>query len=82
MPSYNDCYSIGTLAKKANIPISTIHYYVQLGLITPAITKNTYRYFNNSALETIRRIRFLSEERLTLSEIRDKINRERGLANE
>jgi MerR family transcriptional regulator, copper efflux regulator len=75
---YENCFSIGTLSKKAGLPVSTINYYLKMGLISPVFTHNTYRYFNHATLEIIKRIQFLSRERLTLSEIKEKIDRERG----
>ena len=70
---------VGVLARQAGIPVSTIHYYVQQGLLRPAArTSGGYHLFNpDVALPRLRRIRDLQErERLRLAEIRERLDKE------
>jgi DNA-binding transcriptional MerR regulator len=63
---------IGDLAKKAGVSLSTIHYYVQEGLLTsPARTSRNMAYYNPVCVEEIRTIQELRTTRyLPLSAIR------------
>jgi MerR family copper efflux transcriptional regulator len=70
---------VGVLARQAGIPVSTIHYYVQQGLLRPtARTSGGYHLFDPAvALPMLRRIRDLQQrERLRLAEIRERLDKE------
>jgi len=71
-------YTIGELAKAAEIPASTLRYYERIGLVRPAgRTAGNYRYYGEEALEPIRFIRsaqsigFRLEDVRTLIDLRD-----------
>jgi DNA-binding transcriptional MerR regulator len=63
---------IGDLAKRAGVSLSTIHYYVQEGLLTsPARTSRNMAYYDPVCVEEIRTIQELRTTRyLPLSTIR------------
>ncbi len=70
---------VGVLARDAGVPVSTIHYYVNQGLLLPAgRTKSGYQLFNpDVALSRMRHIRDLQKrERLKLAEIRELLDKE------
>jgi len=71
-----DLLKIGQVASVSGIPIKTIRYYDELGLLTPTILRNTsgYRLFRQSVfkrLSFIRRSQFLG---LSLKEINNILN--------
>jgi DNA-binding transcriptional MerR regulator len=63
---------ISDLAKRAGVSVSTIHYYVQEGLLTPpARTSRNMAYYDPACVEEIRTIQDLQTNRfLPLSAIR------------
>lgn len=68
---------VGVLARQADLPVSTIHYYVHLGLLQPdARTRGGYQLFDPVvALPRLKRIRELQQrQRLTLAEIRERLD--------
>ena len=61
---------IGELAKKAKVSQRTIHYYEELGLLSPAERKGVgYRYYDNTALKRLNKIAALKNVGLNLEEI-------------
>lgn len=62
--------TIGKLAKKAGVPISTVRYYEGRGLLRPdERTRSSYRLFGASALQRLRFIRAAQEAGFTLEDI-------------
>lgn len=69
---FNQKLKIGQLAKKANINISTIRHWLELGLIEPCETTDSgYQIFNNEDIEKCQRILGLKSKRFTLAEIKE-----------
>jgi CheY-like chemotaxis protein len=68
---------IAEIAKLADVLPSTVRYYTDLGLITPASqTKGGHRlYERNSALQMIKRVQLLSQNGNTMEEIRGVISK-------
>ena len=71
-------YSIGGLAREAEIPISTVRYYERIGLVRPdGRTASNYRVYSVDTLERVRFIRaaqrtgFALEDTARLLEFRD-----------
>jgi len=66
---------IGELAKEAQVPISTIRYYCQIGLLKPkATTPGGYRLFEKE--ECIKRIKMIREiifSKPTLKDIKENL---------
>jgi MerR family copper efflux transcriptional regulator len=64
--------TIGTVAKRAGVPIDTIRYYEREGLLpAPLRRASGYRSYNESAIRRLRFIRRAKELGFTLEEIRD-----------
>lgn len=62
--------TIGKLAKKAEVPISTVRYYEGRGLLRPdERTRSSYRLFGASSLQRLRFIRAAQEAGFTLEDI-------------
>ncbi|MBO2942582.1 MerR family transcriptional regulator [Paenibacillus sp. F411] len=69
-------FRIGELAKAAGISERTIDYYTKLGLITPEKrTVKNYRLYNPETLATLQRINQLKQEKYTLEEIKETLER-------
>jgi DNA-binding transcriptional MerR regulator len=70
--SQNNLIKIGELAKQAGVSVSTIHYYVQQGLLkAPEKTSRNMAYYDPAAVEEIRMIQDLqTRQYLPLSVIK------------
>lgn len=68
---------IGELEKAVEIPASTIRYYIEQGLITPdGHSQGGFMLFSPKVVEKIKEIKRLQqEERLSIKEIRNKLER-------
>lgn len=65
-------YTIGKLAKDADLSISSIRFYINSGLLAPVETaKNGYMIFDESSLFKAKEIKQLREDRRTIKEIKD-----------
>ncbi len=63
-------YTIGRLARAAELPVSTLRYYERAGLLEPdARSEGNYRLYSGSALERLHFIRRAKEAGLTLDDI-------------
>jgi DNA-binding transcriptional MerR regulator len=73
-------YTIGKLAKDADLPVYTVRFYISQGLLNPVeILQNGYMVFDESSLFKIKEIKQLREEdRRTIKEIKDYFKR-RGI---
>ena len=63
-------YTIGRLAKVAEVPVSTVRYYEQRGLLRPeSRTESNYRIYGPASLRRLRFIRVAQETGFTLEDI-------------
>ncbi len=63
-------YTIGELARAAEVPTSTLRYYERAGLLTPTgRTRGNYRVYDESSVERLRFIRAARETGLTIQDI-------------
>ena len=60
---------ISEVAEELNISVRTLHYYDQIGLVSPARTEGRYRMYNETDVERIRKIIEYRETDLPLSKI-------------
>jgi len=64
-------YLIGDVARITELPIDTLNYYLRIGLLEEVgrSPRNNYRYFDNTSLEQIEKIKKLRLERVSIKEI-------------
>lgn len=63
-------YSIGALAKAADVPTTTVRYYERRGLLSPdGRSRAKYRVYSESSLERLRFIRSAQTTGFTLEDI-------------
>ena len=63
-------YTIGKLAKAVGVPVSTVRYYEQRGLLEPdARTASSYRLFGPDSVRILRFIRAAQASGFTLEDI-------------
>ena len=63
-------YSIGQLAKAANVSNRTLRYYEEMGLLTPhSRGENRYRYYDDEHLRRLQTIKMLQDSGFALKEI-------------
>jgi len=66
-----DGYTIGQLAKAANVPTSTVRYYERTGLLKPDYrTGGNYRGYSGEALERLRFIRSAQATGFSLADVK------------
>ncbi|MBR2078100.1 MAG: MerR family transcriptional regulator [Exiguobacterium sp.] len=73
---------IGELAKRSGVSTRTIDYYTNFGLLDVQRSESNYRLYPLSAIQTIERIQLLKKQRLTISEIKETLNREETINSE
>ena len=72
-------YTIGALAKAANVPTSTVRYYERRGLLRPETrTAGNYRVYDRTALERLRFIRAAQATGFTLEDVASLLEFEDG----
>ena len=59
-PGRNETMNIGDAATESGLPVKTIRYYEDIGLITPQRTPNGYRSFE---VDDLHRLTFLARAR-------------------
>lgn len=64
-------YMIGDLARHSMFSINTLNYYLRIGLIDEVgrSERSNYRYFDDSTLEQLEKIKKLRLERVPIKEI-------------
>ncbi|MCA9390419.1 MerR family transcriptional regulator [candidate division WWE3 bacterium] len=68
-------YSVNQLAKLAGISVRTLHYYDNIGLLSPAyIADNGYRNYGEKELLQLQQILFYRELQFSLSEIKKMVS--------
>ncbi|CAM4446812.1 MerR family transcriptional regulator [Paenibacillus tarimensis] len=76
-------YSIGKFAELSGIPIRTLHYYEEIGLLCPRRQDNGYRIYGSADLIALQKIIGLKSLGFSLDRIRQFIHhheREKNLA--
>ena len=68
-------FSVSETAKLTGISVRTLHYYDEIGLLSPSMVSETgYRYYDNIALERLQQILFYKELDFSLKEINEIMN--------
>lgn len=63
-------YKVKQAARILNIPISTLHYYEERALITPRRGENSYRYYSDEDIRTMRLILLMRHYHFSIDEIK------------
>jgi DNA-binding transcriptional MerR regulator len=73
--AYNNFYLIKDLARKSGYSIYTIKFYLKLGLIkeTGRTPETNFRYFDDTTLENLKKIRELRLEKKSLRQIKEQV---------
>ncbi|MCP4724076.1 MAG: MerR family transcriptional regulator [bacterium] len=71
----SNIYMIGDLARHTGFSIDTLNYYLRIGLIKEVgrSERNNYRYFDDSTLEVLNKIKKLRLEKVPIKEITRRI---------
>ena len=63
-------YSVSELARQIGVSVRTLHYYDEIGLLSPCeVSEAGYRYYDESSLSTLQEILFFKELGFPLKEI-------------
>src|ERR1700690_1236910 len=68
-----DFLTVGEIAKRSGVPVSTIHFYESKGLISSERTGANQRRFDRTELRRIAIIRVAVPAGISLNEIRDAL---------
>ncbi len=69
-------YTVKQLASLAAISVRTLHYYDEIGLLTPSfVAKNGYRYYEQKELLRLQQILFFRELEFPLEDIKRMLDR-------
>ena len=73
--SLSNIYLIKDLARLTGYSIYTLKYYLKIGLIreTSRSPETRYRYFDDSTVEQLRKIRVLRRENKSIREIKNEL---------
>lgn len=75
-PAETKLLKIGELARLSQEPVSTLRYWTNLGLLPPAdMLPSKYRLYAPSAVKRAKQIRQLQNQRFTLAEIMEKLDK-------
>ena len=75
-------YTIGRLAEAAGVPVSTVRYYEQRGLLEPdRRTRASYRIYTTEGLKRLRFIKAAQSSGFTLEDIRLLLDLRDGAAD-
>ncbi|MGR5985382.1 MerR family transcriptional regulator [Bacillus cytotoxicus] len=66
-------YRIGQLAHLAHVSKRTIDYYTNLGILKAERSQSNYRYYDETAFETLQFIEKCKEMHMPLCEIKERI---------
>lgn len=71
----SNIYLIKDLARLSGHSIYTLKYYLKIGLIKEIgrSPETNFRYFNDSTLERIKKIRHLRKEKKSIQEIKNEL---------
>lgn len=68
--------TVNEVSKLAGVSVRTLHYYDEIGLLTPAvITEAGYRLYDDSNLERLQQILLFRELEFSLKDIKEIIDR-------
>lgn len=78
MKKFDDLYTVGQMSKLCNIPIKTLRYYDDIGLLLPehVDTQNNYRYYSKKQILYLSIIRHFKTSGFSLEDIRHLLKRE------
>ena len=64
-------YLIGDLARSTGLSIDTLNYYMRIGLLTEIgrSGRNNYRFFDDSSVEFLEKIKKLRLEKISIKEL-------------
>ncbi len=70
-------YKIGDFSKRTNITPRALRHYESLGILSPTVgSENGYRYYSDSDLEMVERIRSFKDLGFSLNEIKELVKLE------
>lgn len=78
MQENKDCYLIGEVSNLCNVPIKTLRYYDEIGLLKPkkVASNNNYRYYSQEQILQINIIKDLKLSGFSLKEIKRLLRRD------
>lgn len=74
----DELYTVGQISKLCNIPIKTLRYYDEIGLLLPehVDTQNKYRYYSKKQIMYLNIIKHFKSSGFSLEDIRALLKRE------
>ncbi len=69
-------FSLAELEESSGLNARTIRFYIEQGLVAPALGRGRSRYFTPDHLRVLAEIAHLREQRLSLDEVRARLTRD------
>lgn len=66
---------IKEVSKKLSLPISTLHYYERVGLVTPERGENNYRYYSDEDCNDLILISIMREFGFSIQKVKEVMER-------
>ena len=66
--------NVGEAAKLAQLPVKTLHYYEEIGLIRPERRENGYRDYDEAALNKLQFVQRARSLGFSVAEVRDLLS--------
>lgn len=75
MPNVTNLYLIKDLARLSGYSIHTVKFYLKIGLFkeTGRSPETNFRFFDDSSIETLKKIRVLRKEGHAIKEIKNEL---------
>ena len=69
-------YLIKDIARLSGLSVHTVKYYLKLGLIKEVgrSPETNFRYFDNTTVERLKKIRRFRKDKISLNKIKDLVN--------
>lgn len=71
----NEMYSIGKFSEISKVPVKTLRYYSDIGLLQPSYIDpvTNYRYYDYDKIQTVEKIKLLKSCDISLAAIKELI---------
>lgn len=66
--------NVGEAARRAQLPVKTLHYYEEIGLIRPERRENGYRDYSEAALNKLQFVQRARSLGFSVAEVRDLLS--------
>lgn len=74
LPEETARFSLSELVDASGMPERTVRFYIDQGLIPPALGKGRSRYYTPEHLQLLEQVKTLREQKLSIEEVRQRLH--------